>query len=373
MDPLAHTAVGACLAKAGLERASPLATATLIIGANLPDVDAIAGAWGREASMLFRRGWTHGVLAMVVLPLLLAAGVLLWDRGLRRRRAPASEPARAGVIVGLSFLGVLSHPFFDWLNTYGIRLLMPFDGRWFYGDALFIVDPILWLTMGGALVLAHSRTPASAAGWILLLSLMTSVVTLSDRPPMTTKVLWCAALLGLFVVRVLRLFEGRIQRVAQVGFLLGAAYVGSMIASSELAASRARALAARGGHVVHAHMAAPAAGNPFHRTVVLELDDEYQVFELDWLRGGQPEPQPSMPRVESSTQTVRLAEVIEAARRAELARATVARARFPLYTVQRLPEGWRVGLGDARRAVRGGERESQVVWLDDRLEPARAP
>ena len=36
----------------------------------------------------------------------------------------------------------------DVLNSYGVRLLMPFSGRWFYGDALYIVDPWLYLAAG---------------------------------------------------------------------------------------------------------------------------------------------------------------------------------------------------------------------------------
>ena len=36
----------------------------------------------------------------------------------------------------------------DFLNSYGVRLLMPFSERWFYGDALYIVDPMLYLTLG---------------------------------------------------------------------------------------------------------------------------------------------------------------------------------------------------------------------------------
>ena len=37
---------------------------------------------------------------------------------------------------------------------------MPFSDRWFYGDTLFIVDPWLWLILGGAVMLAwtaHTR------------------------------------------------------------------------------------------------------------------------------------------------------------------------------------------------------------------------
>ena len=41
MDNLCHTLVGAALAEAGLKRRSPYGTATLLISANLPDVDAL--------------------------------------------------------------------------------------------------------------------------------------------------------------------------------------------------------------------------------------------------------------------------------------------------------------------------------------------
>ncbi len=43
MDPLAHTLFGAALAESGLKRRSRYATATLLIGANLPDIDVVAG------------------------------------------------------------------------------------------------------------------------------------------------------------------------------------------------------------------------------------------------------------------------------------------------------------------------------------------
>ena len=47
--------------QSGLKRLTPLATATLVIGANLPDVDIVANAWGADISLLLRRGCTHGV------------------------------------------------------------------------------------------------------------------------------------------------------------------------------------------------------------------------------------------------------------------------------------------------------------------------
>ena len=70
----------------------------------------------------------------------------------------------------LSYLGVLSHVALDWLNTYGVRLLMPFDGRWFYGDTLFIIDPWLWLTLGVGVWLARRRGGPGPARRALLIA-----------------------------------------------------------------------------------------------------------------------------------------------------------------------------------------------------------
>ena len=71
MDNLCHTLVGAALGEAGLKRRTPLAMATLLVGANLPDVDAVTYVYADSpTSFAFRRGWTHGVLAMAVLPIL---------------------------------------------------------------------------------------------------------------------------------------------------------------------------------------------------------------------------------------------------------------------------------------------------------------
>ena len=54
----------------------------------------------------------------------------------------------------------------DWLNSYGVRLLMPFSDRWFYGDALYIVDPLLYLLFGAAIVLgAPSGARERSAPW----------------------------------------------------------------------------------------------------------------------------------------------------------------------------------------------------------------
>ena len=91
MDPITHTFTGAALAAAGLRRVTPLASAALVIGANAPDIDVVANFGGDVVSLAHRRGWTHGVLALVVLPFLVAGFLLLWDRWVRRHRQPHVE------------------------------------------------------------------------------------------------------------------------------------------------------------------------------------------------------------------------------------------------------------------------------------------
>ena len=67
--------VGLALAESGLKRRTSLATATLLIGANFPDIDVVAVPLG--AGFQYRRGITHGFLALALLPFVLAGIMLL--------------------------------------------------------------------------------------------------------------------------------------------------------------------------------------------------------------------------------------------------------------------------------------------------------
>ena len=139
LDPLAHTLAGAALAQTRLGRSTALASPALILGANSYDVDALTTFMSRDLSLAFRRGWTHGVLAVVLVPVLLTLLLMLVDR-VRGVWRGCESHARALPLLGLTSLAVASHPALDWLNTYGIRFLMPIDGTSYYGDALFIID-----------------------------------------------------------------------------------------------------------------------------------------------------------------------------------------------------------------------------------------
>ena len=160
MDNVCHTLVGAAIAEAGLKRKTALGSATLMIAANFPDLDVVSVPFGH--SLGFRRGITHGAPALIILPFVLTFLMLGWHRW----RGKASDVPNAKWLLLLSAIGILSHPFLDWMNTYGMRWLMPLNGRWWYADTLFIVDPWIWLALGAGVWLSRKRvslTPARAS------------------------------------------------------------------------------------------------------------------------------------------------------------------------------------------------------------------
>lgn len=185
MDNVCHSLAGAVIAEAAFARRLPRATLLAVVAANIPDADALTYLFASSSTAVaFRRGWTHGILALPLWAVTLAALFAWWARrppraafaappggGGGRAGAPdeAETPAwRTRDFLILAAGAVASHPVLDWMNTYGVRFLMPFSDRWSYGDTLFIVDPVLIVVFG--------------AGWALTRTLRTSGVHWSAVP-----------------------------------------------------------------------------------------------------------------------------------------------------------------------------------------------
>ncbi len=342
MDPIAHTFTGAALAASGLRKITPLATATLLIGANVPDVDIVVSYAGEYASLAHRRGWTHGVLAWLVLPFLLTGAMLLWDRLVRRRRWPDADPANGRALLLVSALAVLTHPALDWLNNYGIRLLMPFDGRWFYGDAVFIVDPWMWLLAGGACFLAWSRAVPAQAGWLLLWAAATGLVLSNDYVSNTARLLWAGGLLVMFIARY-RYPGLRVERTAKWALIAIVVYAGSNAIASRLAEQRVEQQVVAGGifEVVDV-MVGPRPANPFAGNTIVATADSYLPGSWNWL---------ARPRLQLSGEGIRhnMADpVVIAAAQSVSARRFLTWSRYPYADVQETASGYSVRFGDAR-------------------------
>jgi inner membrane protein len=335
MDPVAHTFAGMALAAAGLRRATPLAATALFMGVNAPDVDVFAGFLGEYQSTALRRGWTHGVLALALWPFVLTGVLLAWDRWVRRRRNPGAAPARAGPLLALTALAVLTHPTLDWLNNYGLRWLMPFDGRWFYGDALFVIDPWFWLLMGGGALLTFSQSRLAQIRWAVFAALATVLILLNtSRVPLPSVALWLVGIAALVALR--RRFRDASpamrERAAQVGIAIASLYVVAMVGASAAARSELRSVAAAQGIDAVDVMVAPTPANPFNGDVVVMTRDEYHVGRFDWL---------GAPRVTFNAERVPRPRgaVFEAAARTTAARRFLVWSRYPAIDVENAPDG----------------------------------
>ena len=162
MDNLTHSLAGAILGQMGLKTKTGLAMPTLIIAANLPDIDAAAVLLGGHQHLAMRRGLTHGPIAMVLLPVLLWAAMVAWDKW---RPNEKRLPVHKGWLLALAYIGTISHPALDWLNSYGVRLLEPFSSQWFYGDSIFIIDIWIWAALIAGVWISRRREKRGKANW----------------------------------------------------------------------------------------------------------------------------------------------------------------------------------------------------------------
>jgi inner membrane protein len=136
-----------------------------VLTAELPDVDLFYSTeslgMGKLGYLLHHRGHTHTVAFAVVSAFLVWGLVLALRRDLR-------GPPRSRPLLALSLTGTLSHVVLDWTNSYGVHPWWPLDNRWTYGDAVFIIEPWLWIAALVPLLLTARALPTRAV-YVLLL------------------------------------------------------------------------------------------------------------------------------------------------------------------------------------------------------------
>jgi inner membrane protein len=368
MDPVTHTLVGASLAETGLKRISRFAAPTLIIGANLPDIDAVTYFIAGDLALYVRRGWTHGILAMAILPAMLGIGMWLAARPKGRGARGRFAPARAGALVGLAYLAVWTHPALDWLNSYGIRLLMPFYRQWFYGDALYIVDPWMWLMLSTAVVVAHTRRWFGVLGWAIAAAAATMVIVRSGAAPPAILTIWCAGLGSIAAVRVWHGDVARVPRVATFTIGMALVYIFVMIGATRLAERETRAwLLARGVAPLDV-VPLPVPGNSFARDVIVVTPERYHFVSVSWL---------AAERLRVSGEPIERGEpdaIVRAALEAPQVRGLRNWIRFPAYEVRPIGNGYRVRIKDVRFSrMRRSGIGYQDVDVDRNLKPLTWP
>ena len=301
MDNVCHTLVGAALGEAGLKHRTRFGNATLMIAANLPDLDVLVFATD-VPSVSFRRGWTHGTLAQLLLPIMLTTVMVAVARS--RSTGGDGTPVRVGALLLLSYVGVLSHVGLDLLNTYGIRLLMPFDHRWFYGDAVFIIDPWIWLALGAGVWYARRRgTPA----------------------------------------------------VARHALTAVAVYIVAMSAAARFAHGVASEAwqTARGAAPRHV-MVGPSPVTPLRRQIIVDAGEHYETGTLQWFPTRVTFDEATVPKRDGDPRVTQ-------ARESPHIRGFLVWSRFPFWVLEDTPDGTRVTVSDMRFVGRGGPFTQTVV------------
>ena len=162
-----------------------------IVAANLPDADLFYTSITPPplGYLLHHRGYTHTVVGIVVLAIAMA--LVLWTvPGTRRLIAESRQRFWVLVIVALA-----SHLVLDSWNSYGVHPFWPVYNGWFYGDAIYILEPWLWVILGVAVAL-NART--TRWRWILFVGLVVAVPLAAVRLSLIPS----GALVAIFIIGV---------------------------------------------------------------------------------------------------------------------------------------------------------------------------
>ena len=153
MEPLTHFLTGACIARAGLNRKTALATATVTLAAEAPDIDVLGNLKGPVFGFAHHRGFTHSFLGLVFVSAMVVGVVYLWWRLRGRKIKDPNLPPRWGLLFGFAYLAGLTHIMLDFTNHYGVRPFWPFLEKWYSWDIVFIFEPALYILLISGLVL----------------------------------------------------------------------------------------------------------------------------------------------------------------------------------------------------------------------------
>jgi len=143
LEPITHFLTGACLGRAGLNRKTALATLTLTLAAEAPDLDIIGGLRGPAFGFAHHRGFTHSFVGVLIDALAVVGFVYLIWRMRGRKTNDPNLPPRWGLLFVYACLAGLSHILLDFTNNYGVRPFWPFSEKWYSWDIVFIIEPIM--------------------------------------------------------------------------------------------------------------------------------------------------------------------------------------------------------------------------------------
>lgn len=313
MEPVTHALASLTLARAGLNNTTRLATPMLLAAGLAADLDGLSLAGSPRAFLHGYRTATHSLAASAAIAL--ALGGVFWWLG---RKHPVA-PVRLGRAVMVCGVGAAAHLLLDLTNSYGVQLLWPFREKWYGWDLMDSIDP-----------------------WVLFL-----------------------LLLGLLLPGLFRLVLEEIgarpkargsQRGAIAALALLALYGGGRGVLHGRAVELLRSRMYR-GEMPGAVGAFPQGTSPLTWSGAVETDNAIAELEVSLAPGSAFDPDLARTHFKPEASPI-----LEAARKTEVAAEFLKFARFPLASVQKTENGYRVELRDLRFASRpGGRRDLHAV------------
>jgi inner membrane protein len=267
VDNITHSLAGVLVAELALdlrrrmgrgepdEKTTRAAWITSIVANNAPDLDLILTplTGGHLGYLLHHRGHTH---TLALAPIVAMVPVLLGWLYARRAKGPFDVPFQ----VALALIGCCVHMALDFGNSYGVHPFWPLNNAWFFGDTLFIIEPLLWVVMSAPLVFGSKRLwPRVAFATPPLLAVGLAIVSGAVLPPFVAVL---GALTPLLMVLSTRLL--RVQRMLVAGALTLVVIAG-FASQSMLARGRAEVALQElfPEASVHDIALSPMPGNPF--------------------------------------------------------------------------------------------------------------
>jgi inner membrane protein len=187
MDNVTHTLIGVLAGEAcavrGPSASSGLSAhqrrnlyVTLMgVGSNLPDLDflysTITGS--KLDYLLHHRGHTHTLLGIVAIALVLGFAAEWW---IRRRAPSVTRSDRLGAWL-VALLAPTLHIAMDAANNYGVHPWWPISAEWFYGDSIFIIEPLFWAACAPLMFLLRTRAARISVALVLVTGVALAIFT----------------------------------------------------------------------------------------------------------------------------------------------------------------------------------------------------
>jgi inner membrane protein len=294
------------MGRAGLNRKTALATATLTLAAEAPDLDVLGRLKGPAFGFAHHRGFTHSFLGIPIdAAVVLGFIYLIWRLRGRKINDPNSPP-RWGLLFLFACLAGLSHILLDFTNNYGVRPFWPFSEKWYSWDIVFIFEPIMFTMLLLGLIVPWLFSRISRESW-------------EKSPGPFGRVAASLALVGVVLLWSVRDFEHR----RAVAALAARTYQGA----EPLRVS-----------------AYPALSDPFQWYGVVETEAFFVLAPVNSL-GHVLDPENNLQIRYKPEETA----VTLAAKKSYLGRVYLSWARYPITETETLPEGgYIVDLQDLR-------------------------